>query len=80
MQKGIGGDGLDPWRWFLVTCAEAILSASLSIIQLPIRICNGDPSPAPSDLQACMSGWNSVSEVRNSAVAVMISIRTQASK
>ena len=80
MQKDIGDDGLDPWRWSIVILAEAILSTSISVIQLHIRICNGDLSPASSQLQTSINGWDSVSEVTNSAVAAMISIRTQASK
>ena len=48
MQKDIGDDGLDPWRRSLVVLAEALLSTSVSIIRLPIRIYNGDLSRASS--------------------------------
>ena len=80
MQRDIGDDGLAPWRWFLVILAEAILSTWVSIIQLPIRICNGNLGPAPSQLQASMRGCNSVPEVRKSRVVITVFVATQASK
>ena len=80
MQRDIGDDGLDPYRWSLVIFAEAILSTWVSIIQLPIRICNGDLSPAPSQLQASMNGCDSVPEVGKSRVVVTVFIAIQASK